>query len=218
MKRSRNELTTQTNVAVVAKNGPPKYTNRGWRFAGDQIMKSLTIQNPDFTGVAVTDIEDLSAIAQGDDNNQREGDTIYMVAIDLRVMEVNGVMDGVPAAAVNGYLVRWVIIRDNRGGITAPVVATLWGAANEFQKGFPMALIDNRKRYTVLLDEMVGVERYVPTFKRFYREVNYRTRYSTSDATNHTQGATWLIHGSNADIATQVYHYAFSVTTKFYSK
>lgn len=218
MKRQKRfDVREQQNVTVVEKIVKPQYTTKGYRFSKGEIIKSQNIQDLDFTMIAIPHVQDLSDIDQGDNINNREGNVIYVVALDLRFYMTNNTIDGGTVATASGFNFRIVVIRDNRGGVTAPTAISLYNSNNEFNLGFPMAILDDRKRYTVLVDEMISIGRYRPEWKRIYRDLNFRTRYSTSVGTNHQQGTMWMIFGS-ITILTAPPHIAWHSSVKFYSK
>ncbi len=152
---------------------------------------------PDTTAV----IQNLSAIAEGLDDNNRLGRKIHAEKI-----EISGIMSKHSVSTFSSY--RIVLFRDNFGTTTAPDRADLFENENDFFNGKPRAHSTQKlKRFTILMDKHIVLNE---TFDNnntarpfsFTKKLNWNILYTGTAATDEGKNNLWLMTGS--DEATNV--------------
>ena len=181
--RLNRDLSTASKALAVAM-GVKKLINVEWK------SKTTVASTP---AAATVSIQNLTAIAVGDDYDDREGRKIRLKSVQLKgSAEIN--------ASATATKLRVMVVRDNNGSTTAPVIADLF--AND------AAFYDNKPhnddpqtnaRFSVLMDKfyildtakqrMVGI--------RGYRKLNSHCYFSGSASTDEGKGSLWLLSASD---------------------
>ncbi len=145
-------------------------------------------QDPNSTGSVVN----LTAIAQGDNVSNRQGNKIRVKYISCRGQVT------LHASATNSR-VRYAIVRDNNGSTTQPSIADVFVAAANFlsnnnKKGDPQA----NSRFSVLHDQYIYVNTDTPTkpFK-WTSSLDHHIFYTGAAATDEGKGNIYLMIISN---------------------
>ncbi len=134
----------------------------------------------------------LTAIAQGDDVSNRQGNKIRMKQLLLS----GNVRLHASATDSN---VRMVIVRDNNGSTTIPTITDLYGsAANFFQNLLKEGNPQQNSRFTVLWDKYVFVNSDTPNKPVAYSmALDHHCFFSGTAATDEGKGALYLFQASN---------------------
>lgn len=144
--------------------------------------------DPNSTGAVVN----LTAIAQGDDIDDRQGNKLRLKYISCRgEISLN-------SSATNSR-VRYAIVRDNNGSTTQPSIADVFVSAatflsNKNKKGDPQA----NSRFTVLHDQYIYVNTDTPTkpFK-WSMSLDHHVFFTGSASTDEGKGHVYLMIASN---------------------
>ncbi len=145
--------------------------------------------DPSSSGAVVN----LTAIAQGDDIDNRQGNKIRAKYISIRGLTQRH------ASATNSFL-RMMVIRDNNGSTTQPAIADLFStvavfAQNENKLGDPQS----NSRFSILWDKYVIFD----STSRLLAPVNWTSSldhhifYTGTAATNEGKGNIYLFIASN---------------------
>ncbi len=120
-------------------------------------FRTAFTSDPNTTGAVLN----LTAIAQGDDDNDRQGNKIR-----AKYIEVAGNVRLNPTTATDTR-VRMVIVRDNNGSTTQPAIADLWPSVNAFvDNGPPFKDPQSNSRFSILMDKYQNVN-----------DISVRTKY-----------------------------------------
>ncbi len=136
--------------------------------------------------------QNMTAIAQGDDTSDRQGDKIRVKRLAL-----SGIVT-LHASATDSR-VRFVIVRDNNGSTTIPTIANLYAGASAFadntlKSGTPQ----ENSRFSVLWDKMVIVNSDTPTKAFSYSmTLDHHVFFSGPAATDEGKGHLYLFMASN---------------------
>ncbi len=146
-------------------------------------------------------IQLVSSTATGDDISSRDGRKIHAESI-----EISGNVSKAAAAPFSLY--RILLVRDNLGTTTAPVITDIFQDEDAFFQGEPrLHNPQPLKRFTVLWDKFIVLnegfdgQREVKSFK-MKKKLNFDIFYSGTTATDEGKNSLWLIQAS--DEATNV--------------
>ncbi len=125
--------------------------------------------------------------AQGDSTQQRNGNSIKVTNIALRIFAHAG------TAGVQTQVLRWLLVRDNQTAGSPPLSEILKVASVfSFRK-----ITDEFKRFTVLWDQTVCLSKDTARgclYKEYYKKVQNHVKFVTS---TDTQGAYYLLIVAN---------------------
>ncbi len=147
---------------------------------------------PDTTAV----VQNVSAVAEGDDVGNRHGRKIHAESIEVR-----GTIIKNTASQANG--VRLLIFRDNLGTTTAPTLADLFTDENDFFQN-QQRLINEQpmKRFTILWDKFFalnenfdGQTTMVPF--SYHKKLNHNILYTGAAVTDEGKNSLWFMSGSD---------------------
>ncbi len=160
-------------------------------------VHETTIANPAQAGAVVN----LMNLAQGLDSNERIGDSVMPVRIEVRGKYVLN-------ASATASTVRLVILRDNAGTTTQPTIIEAFGSVANFRNNNP-AIGDSqqRARFTILWDKFITIEsgnssgtiKAIAMKKRLARR---KVHFTGATATDEGKNCIYLFHAT--DEATNV--------------
>ncbi len=139
-----------------------------------------------------TVVQNLTAIAQGDDQDERQGNKIRAKRIVCSgVVELN--------SSATDSRVRMVIARDNNGSTTIPGIAQLFTDDAAFRDGRPkLGSAQSNSRFSVLMDKMVIVNSDTPTkLYSWSMTLDHHIFYAGTAATDEGKGQLYLFIASN---------------------
>ncbi len=155
-------------------------------------FKSFLLGPPNTCSTTVT-ISNLTAIAQGDDFLNRDGRKIRLKSISLR-----GNMRQNASATITRA--RLMVVRDNNGSTTQPVVTDLFSdAASYFGNRHKLDDPQHNSRFTVLMDRTfdlsdTGIQSYQWSW---YKELDHHVYFTGTAATDEGKGHIYLFSASN---------------------
>ncbi len=121
--------------------------------------------------------QNLTAIAQGDIFNDRQGNKIR-----LKYLRLSGIVT--LNASASDTQVRMVIVRDNNGSTTNPTISSLYTSLTVFHQNQPkLGDPQTNSRFSILWDKMVIVNTDTPTKQFSYSMVLDHHVYFTGAAT-----------------------------------
>ncbi len=134
----------------------------------------------------------LSAIAQGDDNNSRQGNKIR-----AKNLLCSGVIT-LHASATDSR-VRLVIVRDNNGSTSQPAISDLWSTVASFFNNRPkLGTPQSNSRFSILMDKMVIVNSDTPTKSfNWSQSLDHHVYFTGTGATDEGKGHCYLMIASN---------------------
>ncbi len=154
--------------------------------------KSFQVDTPAVAD-SVPTLTNLTAIAQGDDFLNRDGNKIR-----IKALQMQGVI-AIHASATTSS-VRLLIFRDNNGSTTAPVIGDLFTDGNAFT-GNNIKLGDPQmnSRFSILYDRFYNLDQESNPRRtvKFYRRLDHHAYFTGTAATDEGKGSLWLIIGSN---------------------
>lgn len=154
-------------------------------------------------------ITNLTAIAQGDDFDDRNGNKIRLASISWKG---NVLKSSVPETQMG----RVMIIRDNNGSTTQPIITDLFSDESSFFNGrHKLDDPQTNSRFTVLLDRQFALDDSKAQLSTvsWYKKLDHHCFFSGSAATDEGKGALYMIQGS--DQATNVMLNRTDVVIKF---
>ncbi len=145
--------------------------------------------DPNTSGAVVN----LTAIAQGDDTNDRQGNKIR-----LKQLLVQGKITLNSTTATDSH-VRMVIVRDNNGSTTQPSIAELYGSVANFTNNLlKVGDPQTNSRFSVLWDKFIIVDTDKPSKAVAYSQsLDSHCFFSGTGATDEGKGAIYLFISSN---------------------
>ena len=138
-------------------------------------------------------IQNVTAIAQGDTFSQRDGNKIRSFSLSFR-----GHVRQNPSATLS--FARVMLIRDNNGSTTQPVLADLFSdAASFYDNRHKLDDPQTNSRFTVLFDQHFGLSAVGPEILEFewYTKLDHHIFFTGTAATDEGKGAIYSIIGSN---------------------
>lgn len=145
--------------------------------------------DPNSTGL----VTNLTAIAQGDDVANRDGNKVR-----AKHIVVSGTIT-LNSSATNSR-VRYVIVRDNNGSTTIPAITDLYGSVAAFALNQPkLGTPQSNSRFSVLMDKMLIVNGGSGETKAFSwsSTLDHHIFFTGSGATDEGKGHMYLFQASN---------------------
>ncbi len=148
--------------------------------------------SPDTTAV----VQLISEVGQGDEDNQRIGRKIHAESIEL-----TAILSKNSAATFNS--VRMVIVCDNLGSTTPPVVTDVFENENDFFNGQMRShSSQNLRRFTILMDKHIILnEAFDNNISaksiRFKKKLNFNIYFTGAATTDEGKNCLYLISGSD---------------------
>ncbi len=139
-----------------------------------------------------TSITNLTAIAQGDDFNARNGRKIR-----AKYLRYRGSVIQHPTAVSTGL--RMMIIRDNNGSTTQPALIDLFASeANFFNNQNKRGTPQQNSRFSILYDKYISLSDSGTTAAHFDFKIplDHRIYFSGSGSTDEGKGAIYLLSAS----------------------
>ncbi len=177
--------------------------------AGVRYIKSLmnveykslatTITSPvDTTGT----IQNVTAIAQGDDFNNRDGRKIKMFSVRIKG-------SGFIHASATHSRIRVMMVRDNNGSTTIPVFGDIFANVTNFRDNFPRSDDpQTNSRFTTLMDRFFLLDdngRQSFMLDR-YIKLHHHAYFTGTAATDEGKGHIYLLTASNEATNTIVFN------------
>lgn len=151
------------------------------------------LASPANTCSTTVTITNLTAIAQGDDFDDRDGNKIRVKSLSLR-----GNMRMSESATQTRA--RIMIIRDNNGSTTAPLIGDLFlNAAAYTGNRHKLSDPQTNSRFTVLLDKTFDMSdngRKVYCWK-YYKQLDHHAFFTGPASTDEGKGSLWVFSGSS---------------------
>ncbi len=145
--------------------------------------------DPNATGATVN----LTAIAQGDDIANRQGNKIRCKHISVKGhIQING------SATISQ--VRMMIVRDNNGSTTQPTIASLFTSATVFRQGKnKLGDPQTNSRFTVLWDRFVNLDstNQEQVYIKWSSSLDHHIFFTGTASTNEGKGHMYLFIVSN---------------------
>ncbi len=145
--------------------------------------------DPNTTGATV----DLSAIAQGDDVANRQGNKVRAKYLSIRGFVAKH------ASATNTQL-RMMVVRDNNGSTTPPTIGSLFTTVTVFRqnknkRGDPQT----NSRFSVLWDKFIILDdiKQIDAQVNFSMSLDHHIFFSGTAATDEGKGHLWLLIASS---------------------
>ncbi len=134
----------------------------------------------------------LTAIAQGDDVTNRQGNKIRAKRI-----HVSGVQT-LHASATDSR-VRYIVVRDNNGSTTQPAIADLFSNAGAMLNNLPkLGSPQSNSRFSVLMDKMIVVNSDTPTKQlNWSMSLDHHIYFTGTASTDEGKGHIYLMIASN---------------------
>lgn len=147
---------------------------------------------PDATAV----VQNISALAQGDDVDDRHGRKIHAVHVSAQ----GSILMHTTSSQTR---VRMVLFRDNLGTTTAPVLTDLFADENDFTDNVQRLVNEQpMKRFTVLWDKYIIINEFfdgaTPSVSfKFSKKLNFDILYTGAASSNEGKNNLWFVSGSN---------------------
>ncbi len=138
-------------------------------------------------------VQNLTAIAQGDTVNARQGEKLR-----VKHIEVGGIIT-LHASATNSQ-VRMMIIRDNNGSTTAPSISSLFANATTFfTNRLKLGTPQTNSRFTVLWDRYIIMDAGHGLTQKFHWSsgLDHHVFFTGTSATDEGKGHMYLFIASN---------------------
>jgi len=152
---------------------------------------------PDTTAV----VQNISALAQGDDVSDRHGRKIHAEHVSIR----GNVLKAVASTITR---VRFIVFRDNLGSTTAPILTDIFTDEADFSNN-KHRLINEQpmKRFTVLWDKYIMLNenfdgQNTGSQFKFSKKLNFDILYTGAASTDEGKNSLWFMSAS--DEATNV--------------
>ncbi len=152
-------------------------------------LSTVFTVDPNTSGVALN----LSAIAQGDTINNRQGNKLR-----VKHLEVGGIIT-LHASATNSQ-VRMMIVRDNNGSTTPPTISSLFAnAATFFANRLKLGDPQTNSRFTVLWDRFIIMDAGHGLTQKFHWStgLDHHVYFTGTSATDEGKGHMYLFIASN---------------------
>ncbi len=152
-------------------------------------------QNVDFATPSDNsgDVQNITALAQGNQFNQRNGRKIKLFSFRLKGSVIQN------TSAVNTTY-RMLLVRDNLGNTTPPVITDLFASTtNMFGGRAHQDDPQTNSRFTVLVDKLYLLQNVGNQMVKFdiYRKISSHVTFTGTAATDEGKGALWLMTISN---------------------
>ncbi len=147
---------------------------------------------PDTTAV----VQQISAVAQGDDVAFRHGRKVHAMSLSVSGSIVKASVSPVTT-------VRFLIFRDNLGTTTAPTLADIFSSEDDFFDNHHRLINEQpMKRFTVLWDKFIVLNenfdgQLTTRGFNFTKKLNHNILYTGSAATDEGKNSLWFMSGSN---------------------
>ncbi len=183
----RRKTKTQDKLVKQVKKNTRMINSREKSF-----LRTVVDSTPDTTAV----VQNIAIPAQGDDDNQRIGRKIHAEKI-----EIGGRI--IKHSTASSSSVRYIIVKDNSGTTTAPVVTDIFENETDFFSGAPRAHnAQALKRFTILWDKhMIINEAFdgnasMPKI-HFTKKLNLNILFTGPAITDEGKNNLYLISGSD---------------------
>ncbi len=145
------------------------------------------------TASSTPTVQCITCMAQGATDQTRNGNKIKLVS-----MRVQGKLTQHETATQSGM--RMVIVRDNMGSTTPPVIGDIWDSAADFDNNRPRSpSAQKMARFTLLMSQfwMLNDNGQQQGVIDYYKKIGSHVTFTGPNATDEGKGSLWLIVGSN---------------------
>ncbi len=152
-------------------------------------FQTVVDASPDTTG----NVANLSAVAQGDDADDRDGNKIRPFSLQIK----GNLIIHTSAVATT---VRFMVVQDRSGTTTAPAITDMFASATVFAAGQPSLQTPQvNSRFKVISDNFYMLQDNGQQVRQvnIYRKLHGHTYYSGAAATDEGRNNYWLFTASN---------------------
>lgn len=148
-------------------------------------------------------IDLVSGIAQGDDNNNRSGNVVTARSLEIRADIWGNGLD-----LFNGVVVRALLVQDKENTGTAPTVADILQVTGTTQSVVSPYHVDHLPRYNIMMDRVLTFKAhnsltattYIPDRHQLIKKIrlNSKLHFTANGATNVYKNALYLVFISDS--------------------